>query len=115
VILNPSDWLSVRKIKSSQGLYVLDQNDPNELGGLDHRFGLRVAATTSIPQGTALVLDSKIAVNIFRRWGLEVTVNPWAGDEFRANELIVRAESRLGVGCIYPKAVVKLTGIFPSS
>ena len=44
-----------------------------------------------------------------------MTVNPWAGDEFRANELIVRAESRLGVGCIYPKAVVKLTGIFPSS
>ena len=57
---------------------------PGQLGGIDHLFQLRV---TSIPQGTALILDSRIAVNIFRRWALEVQVNPYAGDEFRANQL----------------------------
>jgi HK97 family phage major capsid protein len=113
VILNPSDWLSIRRIKSSQGLYVLDQNDPGQLGGIDHLFQLRVASTTSIPQGTALILDSRIAVNIFRRWALEVQVNPYAGDEFKANQLVVRAETRFGVACIYPHAVCKLTGLFP--
>jgi HK97 family phage major capsid protein len=115
VVLNPSDWLSIRRIKSSQGLYVLDQNDPGQLGGIDHLFQLRVASTTSIPQGKALILDSKIAVNIFRRWALEVQLNPYAGDEFKANQLVVRAETRFGVGCIYPRAVCKLTGLFPSS
>jgi HK97 family phage major capsid protein len=112
-ILNPSDWLSIRRIKSTQGLYVLDQNDPGQLGGIDHLFQLRVAATTSIPQGTALVLDSTRAVNIFRRWGLEVQVNPYSGDEFKANQLVVRAETRFGVACVYPHMVCKVTGLFP--
>ena len=83
LILNPQDWLSLRQIKTSFDSYVLKQNDPGELGGIDHLFQLRVAQTTSMPQGTALVLDSSIAVNIFRRWGLTVEVNPWAGNEFR--------------------------------
>jgi HK97 family phage major capsid protein len=113
VILNPQDWLSLRQIKTTFDSYVLKQNDPGELGGIDHLFQLRVAQTTSIPQGTALVLDTSIAVNIFRRWGLTVEVNPWAGDEFKANQLIVRAETRFGVGCIYPKAVCKVTNLFP--
>ena len=115
VILNPSDWLSIRQLKSTLNTYLLKQNDPGELGGLEHLFQLRVAQTTSMPQGDALVLDSKIAVNIFRRWGLEVQVNPWAGDEFAANQLMVRAETRFGVGAIYPKAITKVTGLFPSS
>lgn len=83
VILNPQDWLSLRQIKTTFDSYVLKQNDPGELGGIDHLFQLRVAQTTSMPQGSALVLDSSIAVNIFRRWGLTVEVNPWAGDELR--------------------------------
>lgn len=115
VILNPSDWLSLKRIKTSFNSYVLNQNDPGELGGIDHLFQLRVASTTSMPQGEALVLDSKIAVNIFRRWGLTVEVNPFAGTEFVQNQLIVRAETRFGVGCIYPNAVCKVTGLFPSS
>ena len=47
------------------------------------------------------------------RWALEVQVNPYAGDEFKANQLVVRAETRFGVACIYPHAVCKLTGLFP--
>jgi hypothetical protein len=79
-------------------------------------YGLtRVAATTSMPQGEALVLDSRIAVNVFRRWGSTVEVNPWAGTEFTQNQLIVRAETRFGVGAIYPKAICKVTELFPSS
>ena len=115
LILNPQDWLSLRQIKTSFDSYVLKQNDPGELGGIDHLFQLRVAQTTSIPQGIALVLDSSIAVNIFRRWGLTVEVNPWAGNEFKANQLLVRAETRLGVGAIYPKAICKVTNLFPAS
>jgi HK97 family phage major capsid protein len=115
LIVNPQDWLSLKQIKTTFNSYVLKQNDPGELGGIDHLFQLRAAQTTSIPQGTALVVDTSIAVNIFRRWGLTVEVNPWAGDEFKANQLLVRAETRLGVGCIYPKAVCKVTNLFPSS
>jgi HK97 family phage major capsid protein len=108
LILNPTDGLSLRQIKTTFNSYVLKQNDPGELGAIDHLFQLRVAQTTSIPQGEALVLDSKIAVNVFRRWGLTVEVNPYAGDEFKANQLAVRAETRFGVGCIYPLVTPRL-------
>ncbi len=111
VILNPTDWLHLKQTKTTFNSFVLRQNDPGELGGIDHLFQLRVAETTSMPQGTALVLDSKIAVNIFRRWGLTVEVNPFAGTEFTQNQLLVRAETRFGVGCIYPKTVCKVEGL----
>ena len=54
-------------------------------------------------------------MNIYRRWALEIQVNPYAGDEFKANQLVVRAETRFGVACLYPHMVCKLTGLFPEA
>jgi hypothetical protein len=48
---------------------VLNQNDPNELGGLDNIFGVRVGLTTKFPVGTAVALDTKIAVLAWVRFG----------------------------------------------
>jgi hypothetical protein len=75
-----------------------------------------VMEASGVAQGEfSELVDAVGAVDIFRRWGLTVEVNPWAGDGFKANQLIVRAETRFGVGCIYPKAVCKVTGLSPSS
>ena len=78
ILLSPSDWLAMRKLKTTFSSYVLDPSDPNTLGGIDNIFGIRVVTSTQVPQGSAAVLDSKIAVNIFRRWGLEIMANPYA-------------------------------------
>jgi hypothetical protein len=90
---------------------VLKQNDRGVLGGIEQRVQLAWRRPPAFLR-EALVLDSKIAVNVFRRWGLEVQVNPYAGDEFKANQFVIRAETRFGVRCIYPKVVCKVTGLF---
>src|SRR6202021_3004861 len=104
ILLHPADWLQMRKLKTSFNSYVLDPNDPNTLGGIDNLFGIRVVVSTQVPQGSAAVLDSKIAVNIFRRWGLEVMANPYADSAFEYNQIHYRAETRFALGGIYPEA-----------
>jgi HK97 family phage major capsid protein len=106
ILVNPVDWLAIRKIKTTFNSYVLDPNDPNTLGGIDNLFGVRVAQSTQVPTGHAAVLDSKIAVNVFRRWGLEVMANPYADSAFEFNQIHYRAETRFaGPAVIYPDAI----------
>jgi HK97 family phage major capsid protein len=105
ILLNPADWLAMRKLKTTFNSYVLDPNDPNTLGGIDNLFGIRVVVSTQVPQSHAAVLDSKIAVNIFRRWGLEIMANPYADSAFEYNQIHYRAETRFALGVIYPEAI----------
>ena len=105
ILLHPNDWLQMRKLKTSFNSYVLDPNDPNTLGGIDNIFGIRVVVSTEVPQGSAAVLDSKIAVNIFRRWGLEIMANPFSDQAFEYNQIAYRAETRFALGVIYPQAI----------
>jgi HK97 family phage major capsid protein len=105
ILLHPADWLAMRKLKTTFNSYVLDPNDSNTLGGIDNLFGIRVVVSTQVPQGHAAVLDSKIAVNVFRRWGLEIMANPYADSAFEFNQIHYRAETRFGLGVIYPAAI----------
>jgi HK97 family phage major capsid protein len=105
ILLHPTDWLQMRKLKTSFNSYVLDPNDPNTLGGIDNLFGIRVVVSTEVPQGHAAVLDSKIAANVFRRWGLEIMANPFADSAFEYNQIHYRAETRFALGVIYPDAI----------
>ena len=105
ILLHPADWLAMRKLKTTFNSYVLDPNDPSTLGGIDNLFGYRVAVSTQVPQGNAAVMDSKLAVNIFRRWGLEIMANPYADTAFEYNQIHYRAETRFALGVIYPAAI----------
>ena len=111
VILNPSDWTAMRKIKTSFGSYVLNPADPNQLGGIDNIFGVRVITSTQCPAGSGVVMDSKVAVNVFRRWNLETTANPYADSAFGTNAIIYRGETRFGLGVVYPAAINLLSGL----
>ena len=111
ILLSPSDWLAMRKLKTTFSSYVLDPSDPNTLGGIDNIFGIRVVTSTQVPQGSAAVLDSKIAVNIFRRWGLEIMANPYADSAFEHNQIHYRGETRFALGVIYPEAICLVTGL----
>lgn len=84
---------------------MLDPNDPNTLGSIDNIFGIRVVFSTQVPQNSAAVLNSKIAVNIFRRRGLEIMANPYADSAFEYNQIHYRAENRFALGVIYPEAI----------
>ena len=73
--------------------------------GADNIFGYTVVVSTQVPQSKAAALDSKLAVNIFRRWGLEIMANPYADPAFEYNQIHYRAETRFARGVIYPEAI----------
>jgi HK97 family phage major capsid protein len=105
ILLHPTDWLAMRKLKTSFNSYILDPNDPSQLGGIDNLFGYRVVVSTEVPLHSAAVLDSKIACNVFRRWGLEIMANPYSDGAFEYNEIHYRCETRFALGVVYPEAV----------
>ncbi|MDH6248010.1 phage major capsid protein [Mycobacterium sp. OTB74] len=113
VVLHPEDWRYLKLQKSTTGLYVLAQNDPNSLGDLDNIFGVRVVPTTKCPQGTAIVLDTAISCQAWTRLGMEVMANQYGDYEWSQNAWSFRAEERVTVGVIRPTAICTVTGINP--
>jgi HK97 family phage major capsid protein len=113
VVLHPEDWRYLKLQKSTTGLYVLAQNEPNLLGDLDNLFGVHVLTTTKLAQGTGLVLDSNISCQAWTRLGMEVMANQYGSYEFSQNAWTFRAEERVTVGVVRPSAIAKVTGINP--
>ena len=111
IILNPTDWLTIRRLKTTFNSYILDPNDPNTLGGVDNIFGIRVVTSTQCPAGKAVVMDSKIAATVWIRDAMEVMANPYGDWEFQNNAVTFRGEERLGIGVQYPAAICLVSGL----
>jgi HK97 family phage major capsid protein len=111
IILNPTDWLTIRTLKTTFNSYILDPNDPNTLSGVDNIFGIRVVTSTQCPEGTGIVLDSKIAATVWMRQGMEILSNQFGDWAFSHNAWQYRAEERFGLGLQYPKAVCVVTAL----
>lgn len=110
VLINPYSWLALRTLKAGtgNGLYVLDQFNPNALGQetFGELFGMKVVQSAQVPAGQAIVTDSSISTVAFTRQGMEVMSN-WAGDtEFSEYSWSFRAVERIGIGVIWPQAIV---------
>jgi len=91
--------------------FVLNATEPNQIGGYDNIFGVPVAQTTKCPSGTAIVLDTKIAVLAFMRQGIEIMFNQFGDYEFQHNAVQFRGEERVAIGCAYPAAVCVVTNL----
>ena len=111
IVLHPTTWAALQLEKSSQGVYLLNPNDPNAIGDLDNVFGVKVVATTKIAAGTALVLDTSQAVVAWTRMGLRTDVNYYGNTEFNTNAVTFRIEERIAIGVQRPSAICKVTGL----
>jgi len=111
VVLNPADWSEIKRIKNSLGSFVLNSAEPSEIGGYENIFGVPVAQTTKIASGTAVVLDTKIAVLGFVRQGVEIMFSPYGDWAFQNNAVQFRGEMRETVGVAYPSAVCVVTNL----
>jgi HK97 family phage major capsid protein len=93
VVVHPSDWFSMRLQKDSLGRYIL--GDPASVV-TPSLFGLQVAYTTSIAQGSFLVgSGSPIASEIRDRMQMQVEISTEHSDYFTRNLVAIRAEKRL--------------------
>lgn len=111
ILLNPTTWADLQLVKSSQGLYVLNPNDPNALGDLDNIFGTRVVANTKVPAGKAIVLDTTKAVLAWRRSGPVFDINQYGDTEWTHNSVSFRVEERVAIGVRYPAAINIVSGL----
>ncbi len=74
-------------------------------------LGMRVQASTLVPNGTAYALDSRVAsVMLLRR---DITVEDW--EDIKNGKYGVRATTRFGVGILRTKAIAKMTNISTSA
>ncbi len=70
-------------------------------------LGMRVQASTLVPNGVAYALDSRVAsVMLLRR---DITVEDW--EDIKNGKYGVRATTRFGVGVLRSKAIAKMTNI----
>ena len=73
-------------------------------------LGMRVQASTLVPNGTAYALDTRVAsVMLLRR---DITVEDW--EDIKNGKYGVRATTRFGVGILRSKAIAKMTNISTS-
>lgn len=98
VILNPADWQSIVLSK--------DANDRYFAGGpfispqAQTLWGLRVATTSAIAVGTALVGAFRTAGQLYRRSTIAVQISDSHEDYFARNLQSIRAEARVGLGLL---------------
>jgi HK97 family phage major capsid protein len=70
-------------------------------------LGMKVQASSLVPNGTAYALDTRVAsVMLLRR---DVTVEDW--EDIKNGKYGVRATTRFGIGVLKGKAIAKMTNI----
>jgi HK97 family phage major capsid protein len=114
IVLNVMDWDMIQKLKNTLGSYILSADTPNQIGNVDNIFGVRVVSTTKMPQGKAIVLDSRIACLAWTRMGMEILANPFDTYSWQSNAWSFRGEERIAIGVQYPKAISIVSGLNPS-
>ena len=78
-----------------------------EQGTVTSVLGMRVQASTLVPNGTAYALDTRVAsVMLLRR---DITVEDW--EDIKNGKYGVRATTRFGMGILRSKAIAKMTNI----
>lgn len=70
-------------------------------------LGMRVQASTVVPNGTAYALDTRVASTMLLR--RDVTVEDW--EDIKNGKYGVRATTRFGIGVLRSKAIAKMTNI----
>ena len=108
IVLNPSDWLTIRQSKDSAGQYlggsffgyqygVQSNASADVLDPSLTLWGKRVVSTPAIPAGYILVGDFAEGGQVLRLGGLQVNVANTNGYDFEQNLWTARAEERVGL------------------
>lgn len=108
VCLNPADWRDLRLLRTADGQYIFGHPSavtPPQV------WGLPVATSARLAEGTGLVGSFKGAAQLFYRSAMEIAVSDSHSDYFVKNKLAVRAEIRLTLACFRASAFCTVTGI----
>lgn len=112
IAVHPDTWMGLRTQKATTGLYILDQNTPNNLGqSFENFFGVRIVQNSYVPLGYAIALDTDVSTIAFTRQGIEVQSN-WAGEEnFSEYSWSFRAVERIALAVTRPTGICIVSGL----
>ena len=101
VILNTSDWWTMRLAKDGQGRYLLGDPGSTVVPTL---FGRPVVASNAMAAGMVWVGSLAQAATLHTREGIAVDLSDSDGDNFTKNLITIRAERRLALTVEKPAA-----------
>lgn len=102
ILVNPTDWWTMRLAKDSQGRYLLGDPGSNVLPSL---FGLPVIASNAVVGDTVLVGAFRLAATFYNREGVVVEMSDSDSDNFTKNLITIRAERRCMLAVERPAAI----------
>lgn len=108
VIMHPTDWQGIRLLKDSTGQYIW--GSPTEAGP-ERIWGLPVAQSDVIAQGTALAGDFATHTELAMRRGIDVQVSNSHGTFFVEGKQAIRADVRCALVVYRPAALCTVTGL----
>lgn len=114
VVMNPTDYETLRIGKDSNGQYYGGGYFTAEYGngGISANtsvFGLPVVSTIAMAQGTFLIGSFKLGASVFSKGGVTVEIATTNEDDFTSDRVTIRINERLGLAVRYPAAFLKLT------
>lgn len=106
VILNPADWGSIERAKTTDGGYVLGDGAAVTYlanGMIPQVWGMTVITSNDVAAGTFFVLDTN-AIEMFNRESVTVELG-FVNDDFTKNLVTLRAEMRGALAVYQPTAI----------
>ena len=107
VVFHPTDWQNIRLLRTAEGLYIW--GSPSDAGE-QRIWGLPVAQSDALTQGTAIVADFVNFTEIDYKRGIELQVG-YVNDDFSKGQKSVRADVRAAFVVYRPAAVCTVTGL----
>jgi HK97 family phage major capsid protein len=114
IVINPTDWQTIRLGKDSQNQYYAGGPFTGAYGNpgpsnVEQLWGLKAVITTAIAQGTVLVGGFQESAQVFRRQGITLEMTNSNVDDFVNNLITLRAEERLALAVYRPAGFGKVT------
>lgn len=107
VVMHHNDWQGVRLLRTSDGVYIW--GSPSEQGQ-PRMWGLPIALSDAIAEGTALVGDFANFAQMFERRGIVISQGT-VGTQFTEGKQTLRADMRVALSVYRPAAFSTVTGI----
>jgi HK97 family phage major capsid protein len=108
VILHPTDWMNIRLLRTTTGLYIWGA--PSEAGP-ERLWGKPVVQTPVIAQGTALTGDFEMYAAQYNKQEVRIQITDSHDVYFVANKFAIKAYKRTGLVVFRPTAFCKVTSI----
>jgi HK97 family phage major capsid protein len=109
IVLHPSTWADIVRMKNTQGEYLL--SDPAQMTA-PRIWGLPVVVTAAMNDEQFLVGDFQQAAILYDRMQARVDISTETDDDFVTNRAHIKAEERLALAILRPLALIK--GLFGS-